>query len=303
MGGAESVEVRITNLSDEIILYKYIYEKAYLEMQNSTKRAEIGVAGNSLGGGLTAAKTYKHSEAPEPGFSTLLPRHHHTLTLELAGSKIVYVTIQLKGGPVIWENLQQKKKRSIIITKDLQIKTDDNYPYKERPDDQQEPPALDPPGRQNYANITGGKDNTSNGCKTTEIKRPSGERSGLGRKPASTLSPRSGRTLSGLGNPQGQLRQQTLGGQMGQQQRFNKPEKGVFFGEDEEISSYVQPDDVPFNPGRDTLDHPNSPSQGFNAGDLDSQGKLENNCRLPYSNVGGFNGSISENFRPKVNNQ
>ena len=46
-------------------------------------------------------------------------------------------------------------------------------------------------------------------------------RFGLGRKPASELSPGSGKMISGLVNPQGQPRQQPLGGQMGQQQSFN----------------------------------------------------------------------------------
>lgn len=171
MGGAQSVDVSIANLSNKTILFRYIYEKAYLETLDSTKYAEIGGAGASLCFKSTRNKTYKHTEALQPGFSRLPPGEKKQLTLELKGSNIVYVTIQPEGEKVIWNNLQQNKKRNLVITKDLRIKTaDDKDPYKVHPGDQHEPPELGLSEEQNYTNVTEGKDNDPDDCQTTEIK-------------------------------------------------------------------------------------------------------------------------------------
>lgn len=103
---------------------------------------------------------------------------------------------------------------------------------------------------------------------------------GLGRKSASELSPGSRKMMSGLVNPQGQPTQPSLG-QMGAQ-NFNiqvpktRKSMGGFFVEEEdpETSSYFQPTGNPFN--KDMVGQPNSPSQGFNAGNFYAQGGLNN---------------------------
>lgn len=47
------------------------------------------------------------------------------------------------------------------------------------------------------------------------------------------------------------------------------------------------------------LGQPNSPSQGFNAGNFYSQGKNETHRRLFYTSAGSFSGSMSVKFQEK----
>ena len=153
MGTTESIEVSIANASDETILYRYIDEKAYLEMKETSTKGQLGIGDVKVGAERAEAKTYAYWEVAGPGMSRLQPYDHHRLALTPRGSRIVYVTIKTENGKIIWDNLQQDKKRNIVITNNLKIRTADNKdPYKEHPSDQMAPPATD---------VCGGKPTTT----------------------------------------------------------------------------------------------------------------------------------------------
>ena len=128
MGNAAAggiVTVSIANRSNKTILYRYYDEIAYTRYQGELTASNYRAGGLEAGGASANVQAFDYRKHEGPGFNRLPPRCRDTLSLNIRGQPVVYVTIMTEDGKIIWHNNPQDRRRNIVIMEDLQIRDAD----------------------------------------------------------------------------------------------------------------------------------------------------------------------------------